>query len=184
MPLTRRIFLRSSSHALLGTLVYASGPVALLAPSRSWSMPLDNLNTHQGQVLLQVTRHIFPHPGLEDVVYAFVVRDLDKGAAKESARQLLSKGIADLDESAGGNWLALSEQQQFEHVQTIADIKFFEIIRSTAVVSLYNNPLAFAHFGYQGEDGDGGYLHKGFNDLAWLPDPPQPQGGYLPSENI
>ena len=41
-------------------------------------------------------------------------------------------------------------------------------------------PLAYVHFGYQGPDGDGGYLLRGFNDLTWLPDPGQPDSGPLP----
>jgi hypothetical protein len=41
------------------------------------------------------------------------------------------------------------------------------------VVSLYNNELAFAHFGYEGNafEHGGGYLQRGFNDLTWLSPP-------------
>ena len=50
---------------------------------------------------------------------------------------------------------------------------FFEKIRGTAIVSLYNNDMAWAHFGYEGDAWkEGGYLTRGFNDLNWLPDPP------------
>ena len=57
-------------------------------------------------------------------------------------------------------------------MSAIARNPFFEKIRSTAVVSLYNNELAFAHFGYEGEAfSKGGYLERGFNALTWLPAP-------------
>ncbi|PRY73387.1 twin-arginine translocation signal domain-containing protein [Halomonas ventosae] len=187
--LSRRVFLKASGGVLAGTLAFASGPIALLAPSRSWAMPLDNLGSRQGEVLLAVTRQIFPHPTLEDAVYAYVVKSLDRKSqpaenldSKNTLSHTLDEGIAELDAAAGGDWLALDDAGRLERLAPLAGTPFFEAIRSDAVVSLYNNPLAFAHFGYQGPEGDGGYLTKGFNDLTWLPDPPQPQGGYLPFE--
>jgi len=51
---------------------------------------------------------------------------------------------------------------------------FFEKVRSTEMVSLYNNEDVWKVFGYQGASYRfGGYLHHGFNDLNWLPDPPE-----------
>ena len=74
---------------------------------------------------------------------------------------------------AGGDWLALASAARLAKVTKIARNPFFEKIRSTAVVALYNNELAFAHFGYQGEAfSKGGYLERGFNDLKWLAAPP------------
>lgn len=181
--ISRRVFLKASGGALAGTLVFASGPIALLAPSRSWSMPLDTLSSRQGEVLLAVTRRVFPHPDMEDAVYAHVVKSLDRAAQEDAAvHELLHDGIAGLDEAAGGDWLALDDAARQVSIEDIAGTDFFEKIRSDAVVSLYDNPLAYAHFGYQGAEGDGGYLTRGFNDLTWLPDPPQPEGGYLPSQ--
>ena len=79
-----------------------------------------------------------------------------------------------------GDWLALDATQRQSSVAEAAGSPFFEKIRSSAVVSLYSNPLAFAHFGYQGEEGDMGYLFKGFDDLTWLPDPPVADSGLMP----
>ncbi|MDI5889623.1 twin-arginine translocation signal domain-containing protein [Halomonas rhizosphaerae] len=180
--ISRRVFLKASGGVLAGTLAFASGPIALLAPSRSWAMPLDNLGSRQGEVLLAVTRQIFPHPDLEDAVYAHVVKSLDRKAVEGALLTTLNDGIAELDKSAGGDWLALDDAARLDHLAPLAGTPFFEAIRGDAVVSLYDNPLAFAHFGYEGAEGDGGYLTKGFNDLTWLPDPPQPEGGYLPFE--
>lgn len=182
--LSRRVFLRNSCSAIIGALAFASGPIALLAPSRSWSMPLDTLDSRQGEILLTITRHMFPHPGLEDAVYAFVAKDLDRAASAEHVRELLKGGIDSLDSEASGDWLALSEEDQFRRLESLEGTPFFEKIRGTAVVSLYNNPLAFAHFGYQGEEGDAGYLYNGFSDLTWLLDPPKPDDGYLPDEAV
>lgn len=181
-PLTRRVFLKASGGALVGTLAFAGGPIALLAPSRSWAMPLDTLSTREGSVLLEMTKQMFPHPGLEDAVYAFVVKDLDKAAADPATHELIRGGIASLDSDVSGDWLALDPADQFQRIESLEGTPFFEKLRSTAVVSLYNNPLAFAHFGYQGAEGDVGYLYNGFSDLQWLPDPPKPADGYMPGQ--
>ncbi|WP_197061339.1 MULTISPECIES: hypothetical protein [unclassified Marinobacter] len=181
MSLSRRSFLRNSRNALIGTLAFSNGAIALLAPSKAWSMPLQQLSSAEGETILKLTRHIFPHNRLEDAVYAFVVRDLDKAASNADALALLTSGVKDINHRAGGQWMSLSSDEQFRHVEAISDSPFFEKIRSTAVVSLYNNELAFAHFGYEGEKGDGGYLHAGFDDLDWLPEPAQADSGIKPA---
>lgn len=181
-PVSRRVFLKASGGVLAGTLAFASGPIALLAPSRSWAMSLDHLTSRQGEVLLAMTRQLFPHADLEDAVYALVVKSLDGKAADAATAEQISSGVSELDDKADGDWLALGDDERLAVLQSMAGTPFFELVRGDAVVSLYNNPLAFAHFGYEGEKGNAGYLSQGFNDLTWLPDPPQPEAGYLPFE--
>ncbi len=172
--ISRRTFFKGSGAVLMGTLAYAGGPIALLAPTRTWALELETLTARQGDVLLRLTRHIFPHDTLEDAVYALVVKDLDGAArADTSSQALLASGVDRLDARSGGDWLALSNDAQLVHVRAIAGDPFFENVRSTAVVSLYSNEMAWAHFGYEGSSWDkGGYLLRGFNDLDWLPAPP------------
>ncbi len=171
VSLARRRFLTTSS-VLMGSLWASSSALLALAPGPVWALELKALDERSGRVLLQVARHIFPHARLDDAAYAFVVRDLD-GAAKDAAvKTLLADGIKQLDAAAKGDWLKLDAQAQLAQVSAIARNPFFEKIRSTAVVSLYNNELAFAHFGYEGEAfSKGGYLERGFNALTWLPAP-------------
>lgn len=181
MSLSRRNFLRNTRNALVGTLAFSNGAIALLAPSRAWSMPLQQLTTAEGETILKLARHIFPHDTLEDAVYAFVVKDLDKAADDPAVNKLLADGVKDLNARAAGDWKSLNTDQQFRHVEAISGSPFFEKIRSTAVVSLYNNALAFAHFGYEGQAGDGGYLNAGFDDLEWLPEPAAADSGIRPA---
>jgi len=178
---TRRDFLRASG-TLSGVLWLSSSAISSLAPTRSWALELGFFNDLQSRTLLQLTRHIFPHDTLDDAVYALVVKDLDTASAGDQAvAKLLSDGVAELH--SGGDWLTLSTAQQFASVEKIAGDAFFEKIRSTAVVSLYNNELAFAHFGYEGSSFEkGGYLNRGFNDITWLPDPP-PDASPSPEHN-
>ncbi len=172
VTLTRRHFL-TTSGVIAGSLWASSSALIALAPGPVWALELHAIDERSGRVLLHVTRHIFPHPLLDDAVYAFVVRDLDAAAKDGAIKTLLVDGIQQLDASANGDWLKLDDAARLTAVTAIARNPFFEKIRSTAVVSLYNNELAFAHFGYQGETfTKGGYLERGFNDLSWLPAPP------------
>lgn len=181
--ISRRTFLKGSGSVLMGTLAVTSGPIAMLAPSASWALPLNKLSTHEGKTLLRFTRHLYPHKTLEDAVYALVVKDLDTAAGDPAVHGLLSAGVRNLDGAAGGDWLALGESDQFLYVEALEGTPFFEKVRSTAVVSLYNNDMAFAHFGYPGAKGDAGYLHRGFDDLTWLPEPPAAASGPLPDKS-
>lgn len=172
--LTRRHFLHSGRNMLVGTLALNSGALSLLAPSQSWALPLAALDPVTGRALLKAARHIFPHDDLDDAVYALVVKQLDKDAGADPAMAaLLKDGVAALNEAAGGDWLALAPEPQFAILENMASDDFFEKIRGTAVVALYDNDMAWAYFGYEGDAwSKGGYLARGFNDLDWLPDPP------------
>ena len=82
-------------------------------------------------------------------------------------------GVGELDQAAGGKWLDVPTARQLELVTERESSAFFQLVRSTAVVALYNNELAFAHFGYEGPAfAKGGYIGRGFNDIDWLPEPP------------
>ncbi|MCB1749235.1 MAG: tat (twin-arginine translocation) pathway signal sequence [Gammaproteobacteria bacterium] len=170
--ITRRHFLATGA-TLYGTLWASSGALLTLAPSRTWALELAHLDARSGRALLALTRHVYPHAALDDAVYALVVKALDEAAAEADTRALLSAGVAALDQGADGDWLAREPAAQLGDVHAIAGTPFFEKVRSTAVVALYNNALAFAHFGYEGPAFEfGGYLERGFDDLTWLPDPP------------
>jgi len=180
ISLTRRALLKGTG-VLFGTLAVSS-TLALIAPSRVWALELKTLNEHEGKVLLALVKRIYPHATLEDAVYALVVKDLDgKASGTADVRAQLTDGIRKLDKQAGGDWAARPVADQDRDVAAIADTPFFQTVRSTAVVSLYSNALAYAHFGYGAQAGDGGYLYKGFDDLSWLPDPPEQDSGPIPA---
>ena len=171
--LTRREFLQGTG-VLAGTLWASSVALITLAPGRAWALELKALDERTGNMLLLFTRQIFPHPKLDDAVYALVVKDLDTEATGSAdVKKLLTDGAADLDKAAGGSFAAATKEKQAEITASLAKTPFFEKVRGKSVVSLYNNELAFAHFGYEGNafQKGGGYLLRGFNDLKWLPAP-------------
>lgn len=182
IALTRRELLKGTG-VLMGTLAFSS-ILATLAPSRSWALELQGLDTHQGEVILAFTRQLYPHPTLDNAVYALVVKDLDaKAKADPAVRRQLADGVKQLDAQAGGDWQKRAPADQARDVAALAGTPFFTTVRSTAVVSLYSNTMAYEHFGYGASAGDGGYLYHGFNSLSWLPDPPPGASGPIPSDS-
>jgi len=172
---SRRDFLAKTGSLLFGTLALSSCAIARNSPSQHWSLPLRALDAREARGLLLFTRELFPHPDLDDAVYALVVKDLDAAAAKdESTRALIVDGMGSLDRATGGAWLGAGAERRAGVVRSLVGTPFFEKVRSTAVVSLYSNDMAYAFFGYEGVKGDGGYIGRGFNDLTWLPEPPVP----------
>ncbi|MHA1600136.1 MAG: twin-arginine translocation signal domain-containing protein [Alphaproteobacteria bacterium] len=171
--LNRRQFLQTSSLAAAGVAATASGAV-LLAPDGAWALQLGMLDEHTARTLLVMTRRIYPHKSLDDMYYVPVVEALDGGAkADKDVGKLLTEGVAGLDSAMNIKWLDLSEGNQMKILTGIQDGAFFQKVRGQAVVALYNNPLVWRHFGYEGSSYEyGGYINRGFDDLNWLPQPP------------
>lgn len=174
----RREFLHRSVLVALGAAVAPGVAQPVLAANisgeNSWTAGLKSLNAHEGATLLKMARQIFPHDRLADSYYANVVIDLDAEAGKNAdTLKLLQAGVAGLD---GGEkkFVDISPDQQLAMLKKIEDSSFFQEVRGTEIVSLYNHPGVWKEFGYAGAAYDfGGYLKHGFNDLKWLPDPPE-----------
>ena len=168
----RRAWLKTSG-VLMGTLV-AGSPLALLAPSLSWALPLQSLSEPEGRALLTLGRVLYPHQRLPDAVYALLVKALDEKADADAlTREQLAEGVRALDEAAGGRFVSASPDVQQRCTKAIEGQPFFELVRSQCITTLYNNEMSFTLFGYPGSSWQlGGYLKRGFQDLDWLPSPP------------
>ena len=128
-----------------------------------------SLTERQQRTLLRLLRVAYPHPSFPDDPYertAKAVQDAD-GAA-----ELLTAGLDELDEQAGGDFAALDDAEATKVVEQVADGAFFALVHSTTVVALYDDHQVWEILGYEGSSFEkGGYLHRGFDDLDWLPDP-------------
>ncbi|MBN9401790.1 MAG: tat (twin-arginine translocation) pathway signal sequence, partial [Burkholderiales bacterium] len=128
---------------------------------------------NQARDLLLMARRLYPHDDLPDAVYALLVKDIDAACRDATVRDLVRSGIESLNRAAGGNWASATPQRQLAILEAMRTDPFFQKIRSQCVTSIYDNQMAYKHFGYEGETwSKGGYIKRGFNDLTWLPDPP------------
>ncbi len=169
----RRILVAST---MLSGLWAAGARFSLLVPRARASVPdLKILTAEQSARLLSVARTIAPHDGLPDIAYAPVVRAIDDAAAEDAhLHAAVSAGLDHL----GGDFASRSEAQRVRSLSAIESSEFFRLARAQTLRILYASPMAYAHFGYQGEAfSKGGYLLRGFNDLNWLPDVPLEDSG-------
>ena len=125
------------------------------------------------RILVRIIRVAFPHPKIPDGPYE---RMADKIIAESNEstwfRVALTQGLLTLNQQGGENFLDLSDDRALAVLQRIADLDFFGFIRRTTVLNFYDDPEVWDVFGYEGESfSKGGYLHRGFDDLDWLPSP-------------
>jgi hypothetical protein len=131
------------------------------------------LEQHVAETVAALARTLYPHDGLPDQVYGRVAAKLDEAAHEDQEQaRTISEGVAHLD--AGTPFLQRSADERLAAAKSIEGSPFFELVRSTAVVEVYSDPATWRMLGYEGPSfAKGGYLHRGFDDLDWLPDPPQ-----------
>ncbi len=169
LTISRRKFLKTSA-------LTATAAVALVASGaglngRAWALMTSNLSDHEAATLLAACRRFYPHDGLGDMYYAACVESLDgKAGGDAGVAGTLKDGVVALDAHFNTAFVDLSDGNQLEAIEAMDGTPFFNTVRGDIVVSLYNNPLVWRHFGYEGASfDDGGYLERGFNDIGWLP---------------
>ena len=170
-PIGRRRFLRFTGAAAAA----AAGSRVLLAPTGALGVELSGaLTAHEADTLQAMLRRLYPHASLGDRYYLNAVAVLDE-QANDSAetRSLLKDGVAKLDRVLTLPFVQLSDGYRLKALRAIEDSPFFAKVRSTAVTAIYDQKLVWRQLGYEGASyPHGGYIERGFNDLAWLPEPP------------
>ncbi|MDI5936461.1 gluconate 2-dehydrogenase subunit 3 family protein [Halomonas kalidii] len=161
--LSRRRFLTLTGALTAGSL--ALGATGLWP---RWALAEPELANR----LLRLGRDIYPHEAIEDRYYLEPLTPL-----LEEQRDMIAAGLDDLDRRAraahGHAYAGIDSGAEREALlRHIQDGDFFQAVRNTLVVGLYNNPeLWEPHFGFQGSSWEqGGYLNRGFDDLVidWL----------------
>ena len=133
---------------------------------------MSELSDHAREPTLRVARAMYPHDALPDEAYEKVVRQIEAEArGNDALGATIEQGIAELDEPAP--FKELEADDQLAALLRVEGGEYFDLVRATAVVELYDNPLVWKALGYEGPSVHlGGYVDRGFDDLDWLPDPP------------
>ncbi len=170
--LTRRDLL--SRGAAIGAVAVA-GPGFVAAPDAAWALEANGLAPRTLATLIQMARDIYPHDHVPTRFYAAAVKSHDETAAADPAhRALIEEGVAALDAAAeaahGAPYAATGwEAQRVALLRGMQDAPFFQAVRGGLVVGLYNQKELWPLFGYEGESySQGGYIDRGFDDIAWL----------------
>jgi hypothetical protein len=174
---SRRGFIASSAATIAAVAVTPS--TILADPARptnaaktAEAAPLQPAET---RTLVKFVRDLFPHDRLDDSFYLRAIAPLNDEAAVDPAkRRLLAEGVANLDalaKAADSNPFAdiADENIRVAIIQKIEGTPFFTEVYGASIVGLYNQPELWSKFGYEGpSSAQGGYLHRGFNDIDWL----------------
>lgn len=168
--LTRRCFLRLTGTTL--GLAAALSPQRLLAAD--WQPGPAELKT-----LAAFAYDLFPHRRVPSSLYDGIAARLrQQAAADPDTATVLKDGLLHLRRLAGvADWQTLAGGQREDAIRQIQDGPFFSLVRTTAVRILYRDQRVWSLVGYGGNAiAKGGYLHRGFNDIGWLPEKPGRQG--------
>lgn len=172
--LGRRRFLRGGAGALPATALLAGG-VAVSA-TQVWAEDAKALKPGSAVTLVRVARDIYPHDRIPDIFYARAVLMLDAAAVSDNTlRDLLEEGVMRLDADARDRFQnpylgVASESDRVALLEAISAGAFFKKVHGALTVSFYNQHELWPRFGYEGSSAEyGGYIHRGFDDIDWLP---------------
>jgi hypothetical protein len=127
------------------------------------------LTDRQARILLRLLRVAYPHPSFPDAPYERTAKTVEEAGRTDP---VLVTGLDDLDARAGGDFVGLDDDRATALLKEVSETPFFSLVHSTTVVALYDDHEVWDLLGYEGASFDkGGYLHRGFDDLDWLPDP-------------
>jgi len=168
--LSRRDLLKSFGAA---TVVLMSG--AIVHPGEGWAVEATALKPETMRTLVKVARDTYPHDQLADRFYAVAMKSFDTQAASDAAfKAMVEDGVIALDTVANARqgvayvdvgW----ESDRVALLKEIEDGTFFQKVRGNLVTGLYNNEEVWPIFGYEGASAEkGGYIDRGFDDIAWL----------------
>jgi hypothetical protein len=170
----RRAILRGGATALPAAALASAG-VGISAEA-AWAQSAKALSPDVMATLVKMSRDIYPHDHIADSFYVTAASPWDEKAGKDPAfKALLTDGVARADADAkdryGKPYIAVAwEADRVRILQGIEQTAFFKKVRGDLVVSLYNQEAIWPKFGYEGSSADkGGYIHRGFDDINWLP---------------
>jgi hypothetical protein len=167
--ISRREVIRIGGGAALLPLASALGLTAATQSARAALQVLDlkSLDHAQGELLLSVARTLFPHDFLSDEQYLKIVGALDtKASADKDIAALIRAALAAFPDG----FTAMEEVRREEYLRSLEGSPFFRLVYQETMVGLYGDPNVASLLGYEGSSVEhGGYLDRGFDDIAWLP---------------
>lgn len=170
---SRRAVLGGGGVSLVAMSILPGGMV--VGAKSAWAAKAANLKPETFATLVQMSRDVYPHDKFADKIYANAVMAFD-AAAGESAdnKALYENGVIALNEAAiGAHGVSYNEVGwEIDRVAILRGMEkspFFQAVRGSLVVGIYNNPEVWALLGYEGESASqGGYISRGFDDIDWL----------------
>jgi len=159
----------------VGSAALVISGAAVIHPREAWGLEVKSLKPETMRTLIKMARDIYPHDRVADRFYAIAMKSYDEKAGTDpAAKSTTEQGVAALDALAkakhGTGYADVGwEAERVALLRAMEGDAFFQGVRGGLIVSLYNNKEIWPLFGYEGESASkGGYIQRGFNDIAWL----------------
>lgn len=160
----------------IGALLKVSAAFAM-ARSALWGVQAfaadaASLTPHETETLRRVCFLFFPYPELGAAPYDRIVNGVWSATGSDAGlRQMIGNGVESLDIGRGAEFLSLDESTQIDVLTQIEATPFFAYMLQKTRDDLFNDPVVWAHIGYEGSSLEfGGYVNRGLNDIDWLND--------------
>jgi hypothetical protein len=139
-----------------------------------WTGALTSLDAQAAATLLAAVRTLYPHEGLPERVFRRVVLHFDRMAATSPvAAAAFGDFVARVDGAMALPFAEMAETYRVQILRSLEGTGSFRVVQRSTVRFLYDDVEVWEAFGYEGASVQlGGYAKRGFNDLAWLPEPP------------
>ena len=162
MNFSRRSFLAGAFATTVYTTLWKIDPANAKIEAAS--------SEEDKNLIVKMIRVLYPHDRFPDGPYIRTAEDvINKGNASPAKALMLQEGVDQLKSDKFAN---LSFKKATKYLTKMGRTSFFEHVRGTSTVTLYNDKEVWSLLGYEGYSFDkGGYINRGFNDLDWLPEP-------------
>ena len=156
-------------HFLIASLAFSTAAVTStvwLRGATAWA------EANNDATLARFGRLLFPINGLSDNVYQDVMGNvLSALAGSPTTENALAAAESALNAASDGDWYSASEAAQISAIESIQGEAFFAAILGTFRGAFHYDPAVLDFIQYPGSSNEhGGYLHRGFNDISWLPE--------------
>jgi len=165
--MTRRQFSKSLGGLSLGLCAAPLlGPLKLQAASPV----IGKLTDAEQKALTQYAYLLLPLLEEGNALYTKVAEVLTQRAKQDNrVAAMLSAGVQALNQQNTA-WLELPNDKQRTMIRKQTNTPFFQLLHWTTTETVLGAPNVWKQLGYQGSSIEyGGYLHRGFNDIDWLP---------------
>ena len=171
LNMLRRRFLRGLGQTGLLFTILPALLQTKIAGAESKSAPA--LSQQELDVLADLAYQLVPLLEPSAPVYRSVAAAIQNQALQNPGLvAMVSNGIVVLSDKNDKPWLELTAKQRVAVIQSEYSNQFLGLIRWIACEQVLRDTQVWAKLGYQGSSIEyGGYLHRGFDDIDWLPHP-------------
>jgi hypothetical protein len=146
----------------------------VVSEAADWWNILQTIIPGDAETMVAALRTLYPHDELPETIYRRVLVHFDRIASCSSETANIFHGFcASLNSDLGVAFADLAETYRIRALKRLETTNEFRFVQRAAIRFLYDDVELWAAFGYEGASVHlGGYINRGFNDLAWLPDLP------------